>query len=62
MTQRQVKRVPVRIYRCPECGRQYEYRWYLAKHLYDVEGYGKREAKEVASECEYWLRPKYEKI
>ncbi len=54
-----VKQAPMRIYRCPECGYVTEYRWVLARHLYEVEGYYKRDAAQAAIENEYLLHPQY---
>jgi len=53
------KDVPRRLYRCPECGYVTEYRWVLARHLYEVEGYYKRDAAETALENEFTLNPLY---
>jgi len=51
--------VPKRVYRCPECGYTTEYRWVLARHLYNVHNYYKRDAAKVAIENEYVLNPLY---
>jgi hypothetical protein len=51
------KEAPYRIYRCPECGYITEYRWILARHLYRVHRYYKKDAAEVAIENEYYLNP-----
>ena len=53
------KQAPQRIYRCPECGYITEYRWVLARHLYNVHAYYKRDAAEAAIENEYTLHPLY---
>jgi hypothetical protein len=50
---------PARVYRCPDCGYSTEYRWVLARHLYSVHDYYKRDAAEMAMENEYFLRPMY---
>ncbi len=54
-----VKVAPTRIYRCPDCGYITEYRWVLARHLYNVHMYYKKDAAETAMENEYLLRPSY---
>jgi len=54
-----MKRLSARLYVCPECDYQTEYRWVLRNHLRNVHGYGKREATEAAMESEYWLNPHY---
>ncbi|MFC1977645.1 hypothetical protein ACFLWS_05225 [Chloroflexota bacterium] len=54
-----VEKAPKRIYRCPECGYVTEWRWVLAKHLYNVHLYYKKDAATTAIECEYWLNPLY---
>jgi hypothetical protein len=51
------ERIPHRIYRCPDCGYITEYRWVLARHLYTVEGYYKKDSAEMAIENEYVLNP-----
>ncbi|MFC1915010.1 SDR family NAD(P)-dependent oxidoreductase [Chloroflexota bacterium] len=38
------KKAPSRIYRCPECGYINQWRWILAKHLYNVHKYYKKDA------------------
>lgn len=48
---------PVRIYRCPECGYDTEWRWVLARHLYNVHDYYRRDAAKTAIYCEYRLNP-----
>lgn len=53
------EQVPQRIYRCPECGYVTVYRWVLARHLYNVHGYYKRDAAETAIANEYFLHPVY---
>jgi uncharacterized C2H2 Zn-finger protein len=53
------ERVPQRIYRCPECGYITEYRWVLARHLYNVHRYYKKDAAQAAIENEYLLHPQY---
>ncbi len=53
------KKTPNRIYRCPECGYITEWRWVLAKHLYNVHKYYKKDAAETALDCEYRLNPLY---
>jgi len=53
------KQAPRRIYRCPECGYVTEYRWVLARHLYNVEDYYKRDAAKTAMDNEYFLNPIY---
>lgn len=50
---------PQRIYRCPDCGYITEWRWVLARHLYNVHLYLKKDAADTAIECEYWLNPTY---
>ena len=54
-----IKKMPPRIYRCPECGYITEWRWVLAKHLYKVHLYYKKDAAETAMESEYRLNPLY---
>jgi hypothetical protein len=51
--------VPRRIYRCPDCGYATEYRWVLARHLYNVHDYYKRDAAKTAMDNEYVLNPMY---
>jgi hypothetical protein len=53
------KETPLRIYRCPDCGYVTEYRWVLARHLYNVHDYYKKDVAQVAMENEYLLRPMY---
>lgn len=53
------RQIPQRIYRCPECGYVTEYRWVLARHLYNVHNYYKKDAAEVAMANEYFLHPIY---
>ena len=50
-----VKKAPLRIYRCPDCGYITEYRWVLARHLYNVHDYYKKDAAEVAIQNVYLL-------
>jgi hypothetical protein len=52
-----VKGVPQRIYRCPDCGYITEYRWILARHLYNIHDYYKRDAAEAAIKNVYLLSP-----
>jgi len=54
-----VRKAPQRIYRCPDCGYSTEYRWVLARHLYNVHEYYKRDAAETAIANEYFLNPMY---
>jgi hypothetical protein len=54
-----VKEVPRRIYRCPDCGYVTEYRWVLARHLYNVHGYYRKDAAEAAMDNEFILNPQY---
>jgi hypothetical protein len=53
------KQIPPRIYRCPECGYVTEYRWVLARHLYNVHRYYKKDAEETAFENEFIPSPLY---
>ncbi len=50
-------KVPRVLYRCPECGYVTDRRWVLARHLYNVHDYYKRDAAETAVKCEYRLNP-----
>ncbi len=52
-------KVPSRIYRCPECGYITEWRWVLAKHLYNVHLYYKKDAAQTAIESEFRHNPLY---
>ena len=54
-----VKRLPLKVYRCPECGKVTEYRWILKNHMYNLHDYSKREAAQAALDNEYWLNPHY---
>ena len=56
---REMKRAPLRLYRCPLCGYGTEYRWLLKDHLMKKHSYRKQDAKETAAEHEYWLSPRY---
>ncbi len=51
------KTPPNRIYRCPECGYITELRWVLARHLYNIHDYYKKDAAKTAILCEYRLNP-----
>jgi hypothetical protein len=53
------KSVPRRFYRCPERGYITEYRWVLARHLYKVHYYYKKDIAQIAMENEYRLSPMY---
>lgn len=53
------EKIPRRIYRCPECGYDTEFRYVLRNHLRSVHGYLKRESEDVSAENEYWLNPHY---
>jgi uncharacterized C2H2 Zn-finger protein len=53
------KKAPQRIYRCPDCGYVTEYRWVLARHLYNVHHYYKKDVAETALKSEYILNPMY---
>ncbi len=48
---------PDRIYVCPECGYITKWRWVLARHLYNVHDYYKRDAANTAIKCEYRRNP-----
>jgi uncharacterized C2H2 Zn-finger protein len=50
-----MNRAPQRIYRCPDCGYITEYRWVLARHLYQVHMYYKKDAANIAIENQYVL-------
>jgi hypothetical protein len=54
-----MSRIPNRIFRCPDCGYVTEYRWVLARHLYNVHDHYKREVAKLALENEYRLSPLY---
>ncbi len=54
-----MNRAPQRIYRCPDCGYITEYRWVLARHLYNVHDYYKREVAKTTLENEYIRSPRY---
>jgi hypothetical protein len=53
------KKLPLKVYRCPECGYATPYRWLLKNHLYNVHNCTKRAAAQTALENEYWLNPTY---
>ena len=48
---------PNRIYVCPECGYITEWRWVLARHLYNVHLYYKKDAANTAIASEYHRNP-----
>ncbi len=50
---------PSRIYRCPDCGYITEYRWVLARHLYNVHDYYKKYIAQITMDNEYRLSPIY---
>ncbi len=54
-----MKKLPTKVYRCPECGYTTEYRWLLKNHLYYVHDYSKKDAAQAALDNEYWLNPTY---
>lgn len=53
------EQLPARIYVCPECRYQTEYRWVLKNHLRDMHRYRVRDAANEAAASEYWLNPRY---
>jgi len=53
----QPDKIPVRIFSCPLCLYQCEQRWLLGRHLQLKHKQGKKEAKRVSEQCEYWLQP-----
>ena len=52
-------RLPRKLYICPKCGYQTEYRFVLKNHLQAVHGYGKRDSAQVAMDSEYLLNPQH---
>ena len=48
---------PDKLYRGPDCGYVTERRWILARHLYNVHLYYKKDAAETAIRCEYRRNP-----
>ena len=54
-------KLPERIYICPEprCNYWTDRRWVLARHLYNVHLYYKKDVAETAIECEYRRNPYY---
>jgi hypothetical protein len=49
--------LPDRIYVCPECGYISERRWVLARHLYNVHDFYKKDAANTAILSEYRRNP-----
>lgn len=56
-TEKIPKEIPTRIFACLECEYRTPHRWALARHLRLAHKYTKRNAKLVASECEFRLIP-----
>ena len=54
-----ITKLPVRLYRCPECGYSPKIRCVLRNHLRQVHDYNDQDSLRVATESEYWLNPHY---
>ena len=60
--EKMMKKIPARLYICPECGYSTDLRWILKNHLINVHKYKKLDAIATAVDCEYWANPRYARV
>ena len=57
-----MRQLPARLYICPACGYQTEYRWRLRDHLQRVHSLKRNDAADVATSNEYLANPRYYRV